>query len=388
MPPSPATLPFPQARAPRPPAPAADEVFAAPLGGGLVSITAPARDGEPAAGLLARLERAALSRGLEVVQANVFCDPRHGAGARAASRFPISWLGRHDTPEGDVRGGRVAALPAGAFTRVRDEAGQIHGAAWRTGDARYLLLGALIPPDPAAPPAAQAAALWRHLRTSLGREGFTMENLVRTWFFNDRILDWYGDFNRARNAFFTKHNVFGSLVPASTGVGASNADGAALTADALAVAPAGGGRLEISAVASPLQCAAYDYKSAFSRAVECREAGGARHLLVSGTASIEPGGRTAHAGDLDAQIDLSLRVVAAILESRGMGWADVARAILYFPRIAWMGRWEARRAALGLPPLPATFAHCDICRDDLLFEIELDAFSASPVKIGNGKTPF
>ena len=63
-----------------------------------------------------------------------------------------------------------------------------------------------------------------------------------------------------------------------------------------------------------------------------------------------------------------------------MGWEDVARAILYFPRIAWMERWEARRAALGLPEFPATFAHCDICRDDLLFEIELDAFSTLPVK--------
>jgi enamine deaminase RidA (YjgF/YER057c/UK114 family) len=371
-------MPFPQTPAPCPTAPPARDVFAAPLGGGLVSITAPARDGESAGDLLARLARAALSRGLEVAQATLFCDPRLGADTRARPDFPVTWLGRHDTPEGDVRGARVTALPAGTFTRVRDETGQIRGAAWRTNAARYLLLGALTPPDPTAPRAAQAAALWRHLQASLGREGFALSDLVRTWFFNDRILDWYADFNRERNAFFTAHNVFGTLVPASTGVGARNAAGAALTADALAVAPIDG-RLEITAVASPLQCAAYDYKSAFSRAVECREAGGARHLLVSGTAGIEPGGRTAYAGDLDAQIDLSLQVVAAILESRGMGWADVARAILYFPNIEWMSRWEPRRRALGLPPLPATFAHCDICRDDLLFEIELDAFSTLPV---------
>ncbi|OAM91804.1 translation initiation inhibitor [Termitidicoccus mucosus] len=369
----PSSMSSPQAPAPCPTASPANAVFAAPLGGGLVSLTAPARDGESAGDLLTRLERAVLARGLEVVQATMFCDPQLGADMRAASDFPITWLGRHDTPEGDVRGGRVTALPAGNFTRVRDETGQICGATWRTNDARYLLLGALIPPDLTAPRAAQAAALWRHLQASLGREGFAMSNLVRTWFFNDHILDWYDDFNRVRNAFFTEHNVFGTLVPASTGVGACNADGAALTVDALAVAPLDG-RVDITAVASPLQCAAYDYKSAFSRAVECREAGGARHLLVSGTASIEPGGRTAHVGDLDAQIDLSLRVVAAILESRGMGWDDVARAILYFPHIAWMERWEARRAAMGLPEIPATFAHCDICRDDLLFEIELDAW--------------
>ncbi len=361
-----------QATAPCPTESATNDVFAAPLGGGLVSITAPARDGESAGNLLTRLERAALSRGLEVVQANLFCDPRLGSDTGAIPRFPIAWLGRHDTPGGDVRGGRVTALPAGSFIRVCDDAGQIRGATWRTNDARYLLLGALTPPDPAAPRAVQAAALWRHLQASLEREGFALEDLVRTWFFNDHILDWYDDFNRVRNAFFTEHNVFGTLVPASTGVGAGNAAGAALTADALAVAPVVG-RVKTIAVASPLQCAAYDYKSAFSRAVECRESDGTRHLLVSGTASIEPGGRTAHVGDPDAQIDLSLRVVAAILESRGMGWDDVSRAVLYFPRIAWMERWEARRVAMGLPALPATFAHCDICRDDLLFEIELDA---------------
>lgn len=369
---------------------APDNLLKAPLGGGLFSVSANARStGETVAALLMRLADAARDDGLAPIQANVFCDCELGRSADAgAFGFPVAFLGRHDSPRGCVLSARLTAIATDTNRQsLFDDHGAVCGTQWETSDARYLLLGALTPPDTALPRDQQSAAAWRLLKTRLEQAGFTLGNLVRTWFFNDHILDWYNDFNRVRNAFFTEHNIFGTLVPASTGVGASNATGAALSLDALAIAPkqnatgasasasAAGATtaMRIEAVTSPLQCAAYDYKSAFSRAVECTASDGSRHLLVSGTASIEPGGKTIHQGDLDAQIDLSLRVVEAILKSRGMDWSDTARAILYFPEIEWMPRWEARRVALGMPPIPGIFAHCDICRDDLLFEIEIDA---------------
>ena len=360
----------------------------ASLCGGLMSYCANAAPGEAASALLKRLVDAARACGAQAIQGTVFCDPtNHDAkkiGDGAITGFPVACLGRHDTPRGNVLGARITALPAGKFERVKDGRGTTRGARWETAAARYLLLGALVPHETHAARDAQAAALWRDLKTLLVDSGFNTSHLMRTWFYNDRILDWYAGFNRVRNAFFTENNIFGTLVPASTGIGASNAAGAALTADALAIAPKNpAAPPRIAAVTSPLQCPAYDYKSAFSRAVECAESGAAgnnndlRYLTISGTASIAPGGLTAHAGDVDAQIDLTLRVVAAILESRNMTWADTARAILYFPKLEWMPRWHARRAALGLPDLPAIFAHTDICRDDLLFEIELDATTAA-----------
>ncbi|MDR1009967.1 MAG: translation initiation inhibitor [Opitutaceae bacterium] len=374
---------------------AAGIIQMAPLSGNMVSLSANAHSGESAEALLVRLSGEARRRRLTPVQANAFCDPALGKqtghspspaalNPNAALAFPTAFLGRHDTPDGCVLGARVTAIPANSGHHwIFDEHGAVCGAKWETPDARYLLLGALTPADTSAPRDRQAAAAWLLLQKRLESAGFTLGNLVRTWFFNDHILDWYADFNRVRNAFFNEHNIFGTLVPASTGVGACNAAGAALSLDALAIAPkrkSSGGGMRIEAVASPLQCAAHDYKSAFSRAVECTSTqtppatGGSRHLLVSGTASIGPDGKTAHAGDLDAQIDLSLRVVGAILKLRGMDWRDTSRAILYFPKIEWMSRWEARREALGLPPIPGIFAHCDICRDDLLFEIEMDAW--------------
>ena len=399
MPPATHQLPFPETQH-RPDGLRAD-IHIAPLGGGLISLTANSLPGETAPTLLKRLTDAARARGAQAIQGTAFCDPTDEHTKKisnAAAGFPMACLGRHDTPRGNVLGARITALPDGKFERVKDEHGAICGARWETAHARYLLLGALVPHDTGAERDEQAAALWHTLQTHLANAGFDTRHLMRTWFYNDYILDWYSGFNRARNAFFTANNIFapGALVPASTGIGASNSAGAALTADALAIAPKTKtpdtpsttppavlsglqnfrtSGLSITAVPSPLQCPAYDYKSAFSRAVECAEPGdrGLRHLTISGTASIEPNGRTAHPGDIDAQIDLSLRVIAAILESRNMSWRDTARAILYFPKIEWMPRWHARRAALGLPDLPAIFAHTDICRDDLLFEIELDA---------------
>ena len=345
-----------------------DGLVVAPFAGGAVSFEANARAGENAETLLGRLLDEVQKRGLAPVQGNIFGDPKIVYEGLSGLDFPLAVLGRHGTPAGGVQSARVLALPEGTFERVC-QADVPVGVVWQTDGARYLLLGALVPASITAPPDVQSAELWHSLVPLLASQGFKLTDIVRTWFYNDHILDWYDDFNGVRTAFFNEHDIFGKLVPASTGVGAGNAAGAALSLDVLAVAP--GKSVHAEVVASPLQRPANEYRSAFSRAVELSGDGG-RLLLVSGTASIEPGGLTVFQGDLDGQIKLSLRVVDAIIKSRGMAWNDVSRAVLYFPDIAWMARFEPCRDVLGIPPFPAIYAHCDICRDDLLFELEVD----------------
>jgi enamine deaminase RidA (YjgF/YER057c/UK114 family) len=104
---------------------------------------------------------------------------------------------------------------------------------------------------------------------------------------------------------------------------------------------------------------------------------GYRQILVSGTASIEPGGRTAHVSDVRAQIELSMQVVEAILASRGMAFADVSRATAYFKSPADTPVFDAWLARHELSAMPMVRTGCDICRDDLLFEIELDAIKSA-----------
>lgn len=87
--------------------------------------------------------------------------------------------------------------------------------------------------------------------------------------------------------------------------------------------------MTVKDIPSPLQCSAQDYRSSFSRAVEVDHLL-FRQVIVSGTASIAPGGESLHPGDIDRQTELSLDVIEAILKSRGMGWKDVVRAVAYF----------------------------------------------------------
>jgi len=127
-------------------------------------------------------------------------------------------------------------------------------------------------------------------------------------------------------------------------------------------------------VPSPLQCPALRYGSSFSRAVEVA-APDHRRLYLSGTASIDPGGKTAHVGDIEKQIELTMRVVGAILASRGMGWDNVSRAVAYVERATHASAFQAYRLGAGLAQLPVVIVENPLCRGDLLFEIELDALA-------------
>jgi enamine deaminase RidA (YjgF/YER057c/UK114 family) len=245
------------------------------------------------------------------------------------------------------------------------------GRTFRDHWARHLLLGDVQPNDGSRSKPDQARQAYEQLEAALGQGGMTMANVARTWLFIDDILSWYGPFNQVRTVFYQERGMFDRLVPASTGVSGVNARGTALVSGAWAV-EALNGAFSVSEVASPKQCPAPAYGSSFSRAVELRTPALSR-LLVSGTASIEPGGASVCGGDVEAQIDLTMEVVRAILVSREMDFADASRVTAYFKNPQDVRFFQAWRKQQGLGDWPAVHAQADICRDELLFEIELDA---------------
>jgi enamine deaminase RidA (YjgF/YER057c/UK114 family) len=127
-------------------------------------------------------------------------------------------------------------------------------------------------------------------------------------------------------------------------------------------------------VASPLQCPAPAYGSSFSRAMEISTNGG-RQLFISGTASIAPGGKTRWVGDVRKQVGLTMDVIEAILRSRRFLLEDLSRATAYFRRAADASVFAEWLAARQLSHLPVVSAECDVCRDDLLFELEAEAMA-------------
>jgi hypothetical protein len=69
-----------------------------------------------------------------------------------------------------------------------------------------------------------------------------------------------------------------------------------------------------------------------------------------------------------------MEVVEKILASRGFGFLDITRATAYFKNRADIPAFAEWCAARNLRSLPAIAAQCGICRGDLLFELEADAW--------------
>jgi len=139
------------------------------------------------------------------------------------------------------------------------------------------------------------------MATALDLAGLDMNDIYRTWYWNDDILSWYDDFNAVRTEVYdTCGGLTGERRPASTGIGASNVHGAALTTGLLAARPTDE-RVAMHAVKSPLQSSAEDYGSSFSRAFEYSTPEH-RVLHVSGTASIDMAGRTTCLEDVEGLV--------------------------------------------------------------------------------------
>ena len=66
-------------------------------------------------------------------------------------------------------------------------------------------------------------------------------------------------------------------------------------------------------------------------------------------------------------------VVEAMLRSRGFTFADLTHATAYFRHRTNAGVFAEWLAANRLTKMPVISAQCDVCRDDLLFELEAEA---------------
>lgn len=269
-----------------------------------------------------------------------------------------------------ITGAQFIAISGAELNPVLDGNRKV-GHWYETDDARYCLLGDIRADDLSLSREHQAYTVFEKMDRLLKQVGMEFTDIARTWIYLKDLLEWYDDFNAVRTRFFREHGVFEKRVPASTGIGAGSAAGEAMVAALLAVQPKHDG-VNVFAVPSPLQCPALDYKRSFARAVEIQQPG-SRLLTISGTASIAPSGETVHIGNTGKQIELTMEVVHEILKSRGMGWGDVARSIAYFKDVREAHLLEKYCTEHRLPTLPIAISHADVCRHDLLFEIELDA---------------
>lgn len=335
-------------------------------------------NGKPSS-IIAKAVSALKKRGAAVVKVDMF-GPLDGLSAYVdcLSRafgglaWPVTLVGTGPGPGAGIAGIQIHAVSGVPVETVFLDSKPV-ARVYEDEFAKYCVVGNVLPSKPGAPRKVQALDAFKTLEKALAAAGMALPDLVRTWFYIDDILSWYGGFNAARSEFFKKRHMAWKSAPASTGVEGGNPARAALVVSALAVSPKARGAV-VRALPSPLQGPAPDYGSLFSRAAEISTPA-YRSLFISGTASIEAGGKTIHAGDADAQIAFTMRVVEALLSSRGMDNSNVTRAIAYFRNMRDIPAYERYREKAGSSALLPLVMQSVICRDDLLFEIEVDAVS-------------
>ncbi len=220
----------------------------------------------------------------------------------------------------------------------------------------------------------QAVSMFRHANRLLENQQLGYHDVVRTWIYIPELLSWYDTFNSARHQVFKEAEIMGDdhpfWLPASTGIQGGCASGDACMMGVLALTKLNGGEISVGMVDSPGQCEAVEYGSAFSRAVEVKDSCSSR-VYVSGTASIDTTGKTVHIGNIKKQTQHTLDVIEDLLGAKGHGFQDVVHCVVFLKKPEFLGPYRKVAEKRGINLNCALETVADVCRDDLLIEIEL-----------------
>ena len=213
----------------------------------------------------------------------------------------------------------------------------------------------------------QTLGMFTRAEELLRKAGMEFSDVVRTWIHLRDIDRDYAELNRARRAFFEARGI--DPVPASTGIGGGPVSAAHDLC--LGVYAVKAGRSPVRTVmTSPTLNEAAQYGADFVRGMRMVETNKVA-LHVSGTASIDEYGRTAHRDDFESQADRMLVNIAALLEGQGASFGDVVSAITYLKRPEDAARLREKIHEVGFEGFPNALVVAPICRSDLLCETEV-----------------
>lgn len=222
-------------------------------------------------------------------------------------------------------------------------------------------------------PADQTLTVFNDATQILKQSGGSFDSVARTWLWLKEVCDWYGDLNRVRTQCFIKDGLIDPVtkqskrLPASTGIGLYGQNGAAITMDLIALS---GREDQIQYVeAGGDQRSAYEYGSAFSRAAVAPMPGG-NTVFISGTAAIDPKGATEDIDDIVGQVDKTVAHVQSLLRDLDSDDEHVAFALVYCKTARVQLYFLKAHANL---PWPVISMIGDVCRPELLFEVEVTA---------------
>ena len=249
---------------------------------------------------------------------------------------------------------------------------------------------------------ARSLSAFTRMKSVMEENGFVVADLLRTWLYQGGIVQpegttqRYKELNRARTDFFEGTRFLenfiptgksGVIYPASTGIGASGID---ITMSCIALLAESGGangsskKIVTIPLENPGQTPAFDYGAVYSpqspkfaRAMAVVSENDC-NIFISGTASIVDS-ETKFAGDPAAQTRQTIENIRALISAEnlkrhgipgfGAGLENLAAVRVYVKR---KEDYSVIRAIceeiFGATPIIYTLA--DVCRDDLLVEIE------------------
>jgi enamine deaminase RidA (YjgF/YER057c/UK114 family) len=276
-----------------------------------------------------------------------------------------------------------ALRPSGADERIWTifDKGIPMGRAWNRNGSAFYFLQSVSGRGTSAGPAdkkTEAEEMFRLAERLLKSEGTSYRDVVRTWIYISDILGWYGDFNEARNRCYSDFGFLGNdssheaeqiYLPASTGIEGKNPSGGSVVMDCFAVRRQPGSTVQVRPITGLKQRSPFRYGSAFSRAMSIDDSE-SRLVLVSGTASIDESGKSVHIGDVRAQIRHTLDVVSALIASEGASLSDLCEATVFLKRSEDLPVYLEAAEQYRLSSAPSVFVTADVCRDELLFELD------------------
>jgi enamine deaminase RidA (YjgF/YER057c/UK114 family) len=236
--------------------------------------------------------------------------------------------------------------------------------AYTLGGAKHLLGGNIY----GAPgqPFEEATSMFRIAGELLRQEGMTFQDVHRAWFYLRHMDRDYGEFNRARRVFYHAEGV--KLPPASTGTQAASfpeEHNFSISFSAIGSSPA----TPRKPMTSPTLSEPRSYGSDFSRGLWILEPNRLT-LHISGTASVDEKGQTAHRGDFAGQAERMVLNVATLLAGQGASFQDLVSATTYLRRPEDARQLQEVFRRNLLPEFPNALVTTAICRPDLLCEME------------------
>jgi enamine deaminase RidA (YjgF/YER057c/UK114 family) len=279
-----------------------------------------------------------------------------------------------------------------------------HLAVVQESGCRWAYVGGIEPPADIQDTFVQALDCFAQMRDQLAAAGFHFGQVVRTWIYERDIVavergssgeakQRYQILNDARRRFFMTGN-FGraftfaeNLPPASTGIGMSSGS---FVMECMAL-DASDSQITVQPLTNPEQVDAHDYSAhvlepgelagrsapMFSRGMSIRNDYGMN--LISGTAAIK-GQQTVCLGDIAGQTRTTLENIALVLAQAKSTLQDVQQMRIYIkngvsPEDLQHRVDTARRIVEEtVPGIPKHYLLADVCRDNLLIEIEALSF--------------